>query len=248
MRINIGGKGGIYINNAIEIQNLRKVYKMGDQKVVALDNVNLSISGGEICCILGTSGSGKSTMLNMIAGLEKPSRGKVQIGKKNVETMNEKQLALFRQKFMGFIFQSYNLIPSLTAIENVSLPLVFRGVDKKKRNKAAADILAAVGLKKYVKHKPSQLSGGQQQRVGIARAFVSNPPIILADEPTGNLDSRTTEEVMQLILKLAQDNKQTLVMVTHDINVARFANRIIYFKDGNIEKIETSSNEVRGAK
>jgi len=203
-----------------------------------LDNINLEIPKGEICCILGTSGSGKSTLLNLMAGLERPTKGSIIIKGKNIERMSENGLARFRQKYIGFVFQSYNLLPALTALENVSLPLVFRGVGRKARNKRAKELLEQVGLGTHLKHKPNQMSGGQQQRVGIARAFVGNPEIVFADEPTGNLDSKTTVEIMNLIIGLARKNNQTLVIVTHDMNIAKYADRIVYILDGNIEKIE----------
>lgn len=206
----------------------------------------MKIEAGEICCLLGTSGSGKSTLLNLMAGLEKPTRGTIKIHGKQIEKMTEKQLAIFRQRNIGFIFQSYNLMPTLTALENVSLPLTFRGIHKKSRDKAAMNMLKAVGLEKYVKHKPTQMSGGQQQRVGIARAFVTKPPIVFADEPTGNLDSKTTQEVLQLMLRLAKENQQTLVIVTHDKSIATFADKIYYMMDGNIEKIEENNEKNRG--
>ena len=233
--------GGIYITWAIEIKNIRKVYKVGNEKVVALDDITLNIAKGEICCLLGTSGSGKSTLLNLMAGLEKPTKGSIYIYKKPIHKMNENQLAKFRQKNIGFIFQSYNLMPTLTALENVSLPLTFRGINKTIRDKASINILRAVGLEKHIKHKPTQMSGGQQQRVGIARAFVSKPPIIFADEPTGNLDSKTTEEVMQLMLNLAKENNQTLIMVTHDTSLANYADTVHYMLDGKIQKTEINN-------
>jgi len=239
-------RGGSFIKNGVDISNLRKVYKVGDQKVVALNNVSLKIAAGETCCIFGTSGSGKSTLLHLMAGLEKPSKGSILVNGQRIEKMDEKQLSKFRQKHMGFIFQSYNLLPSLTALENVSLPLTFRGIKKSQRDKRAAAMLEAVGLKTHIKHKPAEMSGGQQQRVGIARAFVSNSPIILADEPTGNLDSKTTLEVMQLMLHLARENQQTLVIVTHDSDVASFADKIVYFLDGNIEDIQEKQREFWG--
>lgn len=181
----------------------------------------------------------------MMAGLEKPTRGSIVIRGHDIAKMNERQLARFRQKYIGFIFQSYNLLPTLTALENVSLPLTFRGINKKVRDKQALNMLEAVGLKKYREHKPSQMSGGQQQRVGIARAFVSNPPVVFADEPTGNLDSRTSTEVMELIVQMAHRKHQTLIIVTHDANVASYADRIVQILDGNIERIESNSrNEV----
>ncbi len=231
-------QGGIFIQNIIEIKNVRKVYRIGDEKVVALNDISLEIKKGEICCFIGTSGSGKSTLLNMMAGLEKPSKGIIKIKDKNVEKMNEKTLVKFRQKYIGFVFQSYNLLPALTALENVSLPLTFRGINKKRREKIAKEMLGYVGLSKYIAHKPTQMSGGQQQRVGIARAFVSKPPIIFADEPTGNLDSKTTHEVMRLMIRIAKENEQTLIIVTHDKSIAAYADRIIHILDGNIQKIE----------
>lgn len=232
-------RGGIAIQHAIQIKDLRKVYRLGDEKVVALDNISLDVFTGEILCILGTSGSGKSTLLNMIAGLEKPSRGEIAIFGQHIEKLDEKKLALFRQKNLGFVFQSYNLLPSLTALENVCLPLTFRGISPNLRRKKALQMLDAVGLKKYRDHLPSQMSGGQQQRVGIARAFVSKPPLILADEPTGNLDSRTTLEIMNLICDIANTNQQTLIIVTHDQDVASFAGRTVHILDGKIESINT---------
>jgi len=222
----------------MKLTDVSKIYRIGTEKVVALDNINLEIPKGEICCILGTSGSGKSTLLNLMAGLERPTKGNIVIKGKHIERMSENSLARFRQKYVGFVFQSYNLLPALTALENVSLPLVFRGVSKKARNEKARKILEQVGLGTHLKHKPNQMSGGQQQRVGIARAFIGNPEIVFADEPTGNLDSKTTVEIMNLITGLARENNQTLIIVTHDINIAKYADRIVYILDGNIEKIE----------
>ncbi len=229
------------ISYAAEVRNLRKVYRVGEEKVVALDNVSFTLEKGETTCILGVSGSGKSTLLNMMAGLEKPTKGIIKIYGKNIEKMDERLLARFRQFNVGFVFQSYNLLPALTALENVSLPLTFRGVAKKKRDRMAMDMLEAVGLKNHAKHKPTQMSGGQQQRVGIARAFVSKAKVVFADEPTGNLDSATTHEVMELITKISKENQQNLVIVTHDIGVAKYADRIIHLFDGNIEKIEKNT-------
>jgi putative ABC transport system ATP-binding protein len=226
------------LKNIIELKNLRKVYRVGDEKVVALDNVNLDIPKGEFCCLLGTSGSGKSTLLNLMAGLEKPTKGTIRIKGKAIEKMSEKQLAKFRRDNLGFVFQSYNLLPMHTALENVGMPLTFKGVPKSKRDKRAMEMLKAVGLASHYKHKPSQMSGGQQQRVGIARAFVTMPEIVFADEPTGNLDSKTTKEVMGLITEIARQNNQTLVIVTHDMQIASYADRIIHILDGNIEKID----------
>ena len=218
----------------IRVKDLRKVYKLGSEKVVALDCINLEIHKGEILCILGTSGSGKSTLLNQLAGLEKPTRGGVYIGKKNISRMSEDQLARFRQKNVGFIFQSYNLLNSQTALENVSMPLMFRGVDKRTREKLALQMLHRVGLGERYKHRPNQMSGGQQQRVGIARAFVSKPAIVFADEPTGNLDSKTTIEVMEMMVRLARENNQTFILVTHDQELSQYADRIITLIDGRV--------------
>ena len=229
------------MENIIELSNLRKVYRIGNEKVVALDNISLNIKKGEFCCLLGTSGSGKSTMLNMMAGLEKPTKGTIRIKGQAVEKMSEKKLARFRQEYLGFVFQSYNLLPMLTATENVSLPLTFKGISRSVRDKKARAMLKAVGLATHEKHKPSQMSGGQQQRVGIARAFVAMPEIVFADEPTGNLDSKTTREVMALITQMARENNQTLVIVTHDLEISRYADTIIHILDGNIEKIEITN-------
>ncbi|MGE5396611.1 MAG: ABC transporter ATP-binding protein [Chitinophagales bacterium] len=213
---------------------------------MALNDISFDIGAGEICCILGTSGSGKSTLLNMIAGLEKPTRGTIKIRGKNIEKMNESQLARFRQRYIGFVFQSYNLLPAFTALENVSLPLVFRGVSRRIRNRKATAILTAVGLKSHLNHKPAQMSGGQQQRVGIARAFVGNPFLVLADEPTGNLDSKTTQDTMELILNMVRKYNQTLIIVTHDSGVAGYADKIIRILDGNIESIEENPKKKDG--
>ena len=198
---------------------------------------------GKICAVLGTSGSGKSTLLNMLAGLEKPSAGTVSIGKYRIDTFSEVQLAKFRQKHTGFVFQSYNLIPSLTAVENVELPLIFRGADKKERRERALEMLRLVGIENRADHKSNEMSGGQQQRVGIARAFVSSPKVIFADEPTGNLDSKTTNEVMTLITDLVHKNNQTMVLVTHDINVAAFADITVNISDGRIVSVCENEKE-----
>lgn len=188
----------------IQIKHIRKVYRMGNEKVVALNDVSLDIKRGEFVCFLGKSGSGKSTFLNMVAGLEKPTKGEIIIGGVHLEKLDEEEVTLFRQKNIGFIFQAYQLIPSLNAIENVALPLVFRGMSAKQSQKVAKKYLDDVGLKGYYNRKPSQMSGGQQQRVGIARALVGNSKIIFADEPTGNLDSNTTLDVMNIIVDIAK--------------------------------------------
>ena len=218
----------------IEVKNLCKEYPVLDETVVALERVNLAIPQGQICCIYGESGSGKSTLLNQLAGMEKPTKGGVRIAGVPIGRLDERQLAEFRQKHLGFVFQSYNLLPNLNAIENVAMPLMFRGVPKRKRETIARAMLKRVGLGKRMNHYPTQMSGGQQQRVGIARAFVTRPQVVFADEPTGNLDSKTKTEVMDMICSFARDFNQTIVLVTHDDNMAQYADRIVTLLDGRI--------------
>ncbi len=218
----------------IHVQDVRKVYRMGDEEVVALNRINLKIYKGEVCCIFGTSGSGKSTLLNQLAGMEKPTSGRVVIRGVNISAMSEEELAAFRQKYIGFIFQSYNLLPSMTAVENVAMPLMFCGMEKRRREEIAKVLLKRVGLSHRLYHYPGQMSGGQQQRAGIARAFVTRPQVVFADEPTGNLDSRTTEEIMKMIMGFARKYNETIILVTHDPGMVRFADRIVTLKDGNI--------------
>ena len=224
--------------NIIRIRDVKKIYQMGSESIRAIDGVSLNIRQGEVCCLFGKSGSGKSTLLNLIAGLEKPTEGKILFHKKHIERMDEDQLANFRRQYVGFVFQSYNLLPTLTALENVTLPLIFKGVPVKERNERAMEMLKAVGLEERAKHKPFEMSGGQQQRVSIARAFVNEPPVVFADEPTGNLDTKTTYEMMDLITGMAKKNNQTLVIVTHDLDLAEYADRIVVLQDGKIEKIQ----------
>lgn len=226
----------------IEVKNVRKVYRMGTEKIYAVDDVSFDICEGEFCCLLGTSGSGKSTLLNLMAGIEKLSSGQIIIKGKSINKMNETKLAKFRQNNLGFVFQSYNLIGTMTALENVELPLMFKRVRKKKRKSIAKDMLKKVGLENRINHKPKEMSGGQQQRVGIARAFVAKPKIVFADEPTGNLDTKTTMEVMALIKEIARANRQTIVMVTHDPRLAEFADKIIRILDGKIQSVEITGN------
>ena len=226
---------------AIQVKNLYKIFRVGNEKVRALNGVDLTIYKGEFCAIVGTSGSGKSTMLNMLAGLEKPTKGEVIVAGEHLEKMNENQLVKFRREHVGFIFQSFNLLGTMNAIENVALPLTFRGVDKKIREAKAVEMLKLVGLPKHMKHRPNEMSGGQQQRVGVARALVLDPEIIFADEPTGNLDSKTSAEVPGLMRKVVTEKNQTMVMVTHDNHLAGFADRIFHIIDGKIVKIEDRS-------
>lgn len=218
----------------ITVKNLYKIYRIGDNRVKALNGVSFSINKGEFCAIVGTSGSGKSTLLNMLAGLEKPTKGEIIIAGEHMEKKSENQLVKFRREHIGFIFQSFNLMGTMNAIENVALPLTFQGVSKKERIKRARKMVHLVGLDKFLNHKPNQMSGGQQQRVGVARALVVKPEIIFADEPTGNLDSNTSQEIMNLMQNVVREQNQTLIMVTHDNYLASFADKIIRIKDGKI--------------
>ena len=226
------------MDKVIEIKNLYKLYRVGDSVVRALNGVDFEIYEGEFCAIVGTSGSGKSTLLNMLAGLEKPTKGEVIIGGQHMETLNEDGLVKFRRENVGFIFQSFHLIGTMNALENVALPLSFRGEGRASRLRKADKMLDLVNLKKHKRHLPNQMSGGQQQRVGVARALVVDPKIIFADEPTGNLDSHTSEEVMTLMQRVVREQKKTLVMVTHDNHLATYADRIFHIIDGKIVKIE----------
>lgn len=218
----------------IRVKGLGKAYRMGEEVVVALRKIDLTIRQGEIVCIFGASGSGKSTLLNMLAGMEPPSRGEIVIDGHRIDKMSENELAAFRQKNVGFIFQSYNLLPMLTAVENVAMPLTFCGTERAQREAAAKSVLKAVGLGDRFNHYPTQMSGGQQQRTGIARAFVTKPKLIFADEPTGNLDSKTTDEIMRMMVAFARRYNETMVIVTHNPDLAAFADRIITLKDGEI--------------
>ncbi len=221
-------------NPVITAEKVYKVYKLGEERLRALNGVSLSVGKGEFVAIVGTSGSGKSTLLNMLAGLDKPTKGAIVIGGQHIESMSEAELVKFRREHVGFIFQAYDLLPQLDAVENVALPLSFKGVSKRVRTKKAEQMLKQVGLEKYLKHRPNQMSGGQQQRVGIARALVVGPEIIFADEPTGNLDTKTTLEVLHILKDVVHNGGNTLIMVTHDNNLAAFADRRIHIIDGEI--------------
>ncbi|MBE6002948.1 MAG: ABC transporter ATP-binding protein [Lachnospiraceae bacterium] len=225
----------------IKVRDLYKIFNIGSNKVYALNGVSFDIYKGEFIAIVGTSGSGKSTCLNMLAGLEAPSKGVIQIANKRIDRMNEAQLVKFRRQNVGFIFQSYNLIPSMNAIENVAMPLMFRGVNYEKRMKTAKHYMELIGIGDQGMHMPNQMSGGQQQRVGIARALVIDPQIIFADEPTGNLDSHTTDDVLDLMKKIVSEEHRTMVMVTHDPHIASWADRQLKVVDGHI--VETVINE-----
>ncbi|MBR5620854.1 MAG: ABC transporter ATP-binding protein [Clostridia bacterium] len=207
---------------------------MGNERVIALRSIDLTFYEGEICSIFGASGSGKSTLLNLLAGMEKPNRGQIVIDGTDITKLSEDEMAEFRQRNIGFVFQSYNLLPMLTAEENVAMPLMFLGMDRAKRLRAADVVLREVGLAERLRHYPSQMSGGQQQRTGIARAFVARPKIVFADEPTGNLDSKTTVEIMNMMVRFARQFGETLILVTHNPELVEFTDRIITLKDGEI--------------
>lgn len=221
----------------IQIKNVKKYYRLGSNIIKALDGIDLAIDRGEFVALLGTSGSGKSTLLNILAGLERPSSGDVLYKNISLNSLSEEEITRFRNINVGFVFQSYNLLPYLTAIENVALPLIFKGESKKEREEKAYQILKDMGLSKRIYNRANELSGGQQQRVSIARAFVGNPKIIFADEPTGNLDTKTSFEIMELIKSIVRKNNQTLIMVTHDEEMAEFADRTLFMRDGLIERI-----------
>ena len=214
------------------VKDLYKIYRVGETKVRALNGVDFVINRGDFCSIVGTSGSGKSTLLNMMAGLEKPTKGEIIIAGEHMERKTENQLVAFRREHIGFIFQSFNLMGTMNAIENVALPLTFQGMDRKTRNKKAESMLDLVGLPKHKKHKPNQMSGGQQQRVAIGRALITRPALILADEPTGNLDSQNTAEVIRLLKTASKQYEQTILMITHSQSIAQTADRVLQVSDG----------------
>ncbi len=218
----------------LALEDVSKVYQMGDVEVRALRGVHLSIDKGEFVAIMGSSGSGKSTLMNIVGCLDRPSLGRYLLSGQDVSHLSRDELAHIRNKTLGFVFQSFNLLTRTSAVENVELPLVYQGVGTKERIKRAAAALERVGLGKRLDHHPSQLSGGQQQRVAIARALVSNPQVILADEPTGNLDSRTSIEVMALFQEMGRSGI-TVVLVTHEQDIAQYAARVVYMKDGKVQ-------------
>jgi putative ABC transport system ATP-binding protein len=217
----------------IEINSLTKIYKTGKTDFKALSNVNLKIRKGDFVAIMGPSGSGKSTLMNIIGCLDRPTAGTVIIDEENISVVGDNELAIIRGRKIGFIFQRFNLIPSLSALRNIALPMVFLNIGRADRERQAAELLAKVGLANWAKHRPSELSGGQQQRIAIARALSNNPAIILADEPTGNLDTKTGEQIMELLVALNQEGK-TILLVTHAVALKRFANRIINMLDGEV--------------
>ena len=226
----------------IRLQDVRKEYVVGDSHIHALDGVSLTVTPGEFVCISGRSGSGKSTMLNMLAGLEKPTSGEIVILDKHIENMSEGARIRFRRQYIGFVFQSYNLMPQYTAVENVELPLMLRGIGKRERRKQALAVMEQVGIVSHAEHKPSELSGGQQQRVGIARALITKPPIIFADELTGNLDTKTSAEIMDLLTGLFRSSGTTFMLVSHDPDMSRYTDRTIHLLDGKIISEETNQS------
>jgi len=216
----------------IELDNVWKVYKMGEVEVPALRGMSFKIKEGEFVAIIGASGSGKSTTMNMIGCLDIPTRGKVYLDSQNIARLSESRLAQIRGKKIGFIFQTFNLIPSLNALENVILPMTFQQMDNDEKEERAIELLKLVGLEKRAHHKPSEMSGGERQRVAIARALANDPELVLADEPTGNLDSVTGKQIMEMLINLNKLYKRTVVMVTHDLNLAKHAEKVIKIKDG----------------
>ncbi len=220
--------------NIIELRNLRKNYKMGDEVIEALRNINLDISKNEYLALMGPSGSGKSTLMNVIGCLDSPSSGTYTLNDKIVSELDDNELAEIRNKEIGFIFQTFNLLPRISALENVAMPLIYAGKTREEREHIAMEKLQSVGLGDRVNHKPNELSGGQRQRVAIARALVNNPSIILADEPTGNLDTKTSEEILAIFKKI-HESGNTIILVTHEADVALNAHRVVRLRDGMIE-------------
>lgn len=218
----------------IKVEDLCKIYNPGENEVRALDHVNLEIEKGEFVAIIGQSGSGKSTFMNMLGCLDVPTSGRYFLNGTDVSIMKDNQLSVVRNREIGFIFQGFNLIANLNAIENVELPLIYRGIDRKTRHKLAVESLKLVGLEKRMHHKPNEMSGGQQQRVAIARAIAAEPPVILADEPTGNLDSASSKEILEILKKMHRSGK-TVILITHDNGIAAQARRVVRIMDGKIE-------------
>ncbi len=224
------------MNSIIQLEDVWKRYEMGKEELVVLKEVNLDIKQGEFVAITGPSGSGKSTMMHMVGALDVPSWGSVYLKGKDIKDMSETSLAVLRGKTIGFIFQDFNLIPTFTALENVMIPMEIDDFSESQAKIRAEELLNMIGLGDRMKHKPGELSGGQQQRVAIARALANNPEIILADEPTGNLDSKTGKFVMDFLLKLNRDGK-TVILITHELSLVEYATKVIYIKDGRIEKV-----------
>ncbi|MCI8333604.1 MAG: ABC transporter ATP-binding protein [Lachnospiraceae bacterium] len=231
------------MSTLVEVKDICKIYNPGENEVRALDHVSLSIDKGEFVAIIGQSGSGKSTLMNMLGCLDVPTSGEYYLNGKDVSTLTDDEQSDIRNLEIGFIFQGFNLIGNLTAIENVELPLIYRGVGKRERQKLAVDALNMVGLSHRMYHKPNEMSGGQQQRVAIARAIAAKPPVILADEPTGNLDSASSKEILQILKELYVDGR-TVILITHDNGIAAQAKRVIRIMDGKIES-DTINEEIQ---
>ncbi|MBI3660183.1 ABC transporter ATP-binding protein [Candidatus Acetothermia bacterium] len=224
----------------IKLEEIVRSYQMGKMQVQALRGLDLEIQDGEFVAIMGPSGSGKSTLMHLIGGLDIPDQGKVLLGDQDISKQNGNQLAEIRGKQIGFVFQTFNLIPTLSALKNVELPMIFQKVPRKDRHQKASQLLESVGLAERLNHKPSELSGGERQRVSIARALVNDPQILLADEPTGNLDAESGEQVMRILKQLNEAKKMTVIVVTHNPEVASFAHRVIHMKYGQVEGISNN--------
>ena len=218
----------------VKLENVWKIYQLGKVELIALKSVSLEINPGAFVTIMGPSGSGKSTLLNMVGLLDVPGRGKIFVKGKDIATLSEDQLSQLRGKTIGFIFQEFNLLPNLSALENVTLPMIFQGVPEEERKERAKELLTKIGLEDRMLHQPTELSGGECQRVAIARAFANNPEMVIADEPTGNLDSTTGKKIMEILTDFHQKEKKTIVVVTHDPNIAGYSEEIVNIKDGQI--------------
>jgi len=217
----------------ITITGLKRYFRMGDSVVKALDGLDLTIEEGELLCLMGPSGSGKSTLLNLMGGLDTPDAGSIVVDGQEIATLDENELAVYRQRQVGFVFQTFNLIPTMTALQNVEYPMIFAGIPREERRERAVRLLTELGLSDRMTHKPTELSGGQQQRVAVARGLINRPAILLGDEPTGNLDSKTGEEILEMLARL-NEGGQTLVLVTHDPRVSGYASRTIHMLDGRV--------------
>ncbi len=231
-------------NNLVQTENLTRIYSSGAIQVIALDAVALSVDEGQFVGVTGPSGSGKSTLMNLLGGLDSPTSGSIRVQGKHISELSREELALYRRYQVGMIFQSFNLISSYTALENVAFPLLFAGIAKRERNSRAAEMLERVGLSGRKGHRPSELSGGEQQRVAIARALVNQPKILLADEPTGNTDSKTSNQIVQILSDLKKNQGLTIIMISHEEDLlARFADRIVHLRDGKIANLKNTEED-----